>query len=162
MVRRIGAAAAAVIAALAIAALAGLGSAAPAEAGAGTAALRANEQLGAGQRLVTPNGIALVMQADGKLVELAPGDRAVWWITTNRPGTVLRMQADGNLALVIPGGVTIWSTRTGGNPGATLELGQDGAAIVYSAARVPLWNNGARVNVPTTPTTAPTTAPPTT
>jgi uncharacterized protein YkwD len=141
--------------------LVGLGTAAPADAGPETAVLRADEQLAAGQRLVTANGISLVMEPDGRLVEYAPGDSARWWITTNRPGTVLRMQPDGNLALVVPGGYVIWSTRTGGNPGASLQLAQDGAATVRSTSGAQLWTNGVRISVPTAPTTAPS-APPTT
>ncbi|MGH7536130.1 MAG: S8 family serine peptidase, partial [Gemmatimonadales bacterium] len=38
-----------------------------------------NEQLGPGQRLVSPDGrFVLIMQKDGNLVEYAPGNRAVW------------------------------------------------------------------------------------
>jgi uncharacterized protein YkwD len=150
-----------------------LGTATAAAAGPETSTLRSGEQLGPGQRLLTPTGVSLVMGANGNLTEYAPGNRAVWALNTGIAGTALRMQADGNLALVIPGNYAIWTTRTGGNPGATLELAPDGNAAVLSTARVAKWNNGVHIaGLPTAPTTTtppptttappPTTAPPTT
>jgi uncharacterized protein YkwD len=155
---------------LATALVTAVSTAAPAFAGPETGALRSGEQLGPGQRLITPTGVALVMGTNGNLTEYAPGNRAVWALNTGIPGTLLRMQADGNLALVIPGNYPIWSTRTAGNPGATLELAADGNAAVLTTARVAKWNNGVHIaGLPTTPatttpptTTRPTTTPPTT
>lgn len=142
--------------------LVGLGVAAPvAFAGAETNTLRSGETLASGQRLVTATGVTLVMGTDGNLVESAPSGQRVWWLTSNRPGSVLRMQADGNLVLIAPGNLTLWRTNTGGNPGATFELGTDGNAAVYTTARVVKWNNGVRLATTAPPTTTtPAPAPP--
>jgi uncharacterized protein YkwD len=155
---------------LATALVTAVSTAAPAFAGPETGALRSGEQLGPGQRLITPTGVALVMGTNGNLTEYAPGNRAVWALNTGIPGTLLRMQTDGNLALVIPGNYPIWSTRTAGNPGAALELAADGNAAVLTTARVAKWNNGVHIaGLPATPTTTtpatttpPATTPPTT
>lgn len=124
------------------------GVATPAFAGAETGALRQNEQLNPGQRLITPNGIALAMQGDGNLVEYAPGNRPVWASNTNRPGSVLRMQNDGNLVIIAPGNIPVWNTRTNGNPGADLELQNDGNAVVYASGHITKWANGVQVTSP--------------
>ncbi|MEQ3551763.1 hypothetical protein WIS52_14915 [Pseudonocardia nematodicida] len=108
--------------------------------------LQQNEQLNPGQRLVTGNNIALVMQSDGNLVEYAPGNRAVWASGTNRAGSVLKMQSDGNLVIIAPGNVPVWATGTGGNPGAGLELQTDGNAVVYAQGHVAKWANGVNLN----------------
>jgi hypothetical protein len=119
-----------------------------ADAAAGTDRLLANEQLNPDQRLTTTNGIAVVMQGDGNLVEYAPGNRAIWASGTNRPGSIVRMQSDGNVVIIAPGNVPVWSTGTGGNPGAGLELQTDGNLVVYGTGHVARWANGASVSAP--------------
>jgi hypothetical protein len=119
--------------------------AAPAQAAAGSFRLSAGEQLGTNARLVSPNGqFVLVMQADGNLVEYAPGNRAVWSTGTNRAGSIVRMQTDGNLVVVAPGNISVWWTGTNGNPNAALELQDDGNAVVYGAGHVARWFSGVR------------------
>jgi len=135
---------------VAVAAMAFTGVATPVFAGAETNNLQQNEQLNPGQRLVTSNGIVLVMQGDGNLVEYAPGNRPVWASNTNRAGSVLRMQGDGNLVVIAPGNVPVWSTGTGGNAGAGLELQTDGNAVIYAQGHVAKWANG--VQISTAPT----------
>lgn len=132
--------------ATAVAAMTFTGIATPAFAGAETNTLHQNEQLNPGQRLITSNGIALVMQRDGNLVEYAPGNRAVWSSNTNRADSILRMQGDGNLVIIAPGNVSVWSTRTNGNPGAGLELQTDGNAVVYAQGHIAKWSNGVRLD----------------
>jgi hypothetical protein len=122
-----------------------------ASAGPGGSYLAANERLNPGERLWTVNGISLVMQSDGNLVEYAPGNRAVWASNTNKAGSIVVMQPDGNLVIIAPGNVAVWSTRTGGNPGATLELQTDGNLVVYGQGHVARWANGVRVTVATSP-----------
>ncbi|WP_436525363.1 CHAP domain-containing protein [Actinoplanes sp. HUAS TT8] len=119
--------------------------AAPAHAAAGTARLNAGEQLGAGARLVSPNGqFVLSMQSDGNLVEYAPGNRAVWATGTNRAGSIARMQTDGNLVVVAPGNVAVWATGTSGNPNAGVEVQDDGNIVVYASGHVARWASGAQ------------------
>lgn len=55
----------------------------------------------------------------------------------------LRMQADGDLVL-LEGSTMIWNTGTGGNPGASARLDNDGRLVVTSADGAELWSNGAR------------------
>lgn len=117
-----------------------------ATAAANTDRLAANEQLNPDERLVTANGIVLVMQGDGNLVEYAPGNRAVWASGTNRAGSILRMQGDGNAVIIAPGNQPVWSTSTSNNPGATLELQTDGNLVVYAAGHVARWANGVNLS----------------
>jgi hypothetical protein len=136
--------------------LVGFGVATPAAfAGAGTSTLRAGETLAPGQRLISTTGVTLVMGTDGNLVESAPNGQRVWWLTSNRPGSVLTMQADGNLVLTAPGNLVLWRTNTGGNPGATFELGPDGNAAVYTTARVVKWSNNVRLTIAPPPSADP-------
>jgi len=120
--------------------------ASPASAGAGTYLLGPNETLGPGQSLVTANGIALIMQGDGNLVEYAPGNRPVWASGTNRSGSIVRMQGDGNAVIIAPGNVPVWSTGTNGNTNATLELQTDGNLVVYAAGHIARWANGVLIS----------------
>jgi hypothetical protein len=102
--------------------------------------LRSDEQLGAGQRLVSANGqYVLVMQGDGNLVEYAPGNRPIWTSGTNVRDSVVRMQSDGNVVIVAPGNRPVWATGTNGNPGATLELQSDANVVVYAQGHNPRW-----------------------
>ena len=110
--------------------------------------LLANEQLNSNERLVTSNGIVLLMQGDGNLVEYAPGNRAVWASGTNRAGSVPRMQGDGNAVIIAPGNQPVWSTGTDNSPGATLELQTDGNLVVYAASHVARWANGVNLSDP--------------
>ncbi len=102
-----------------------------------------NEQLGPGQRLVSPDGrFVLIMQKDGNLVEYAPGNRAVWASGTSTPQSIVRMQKDGNLVVIAPGNKPVWGTGTDGNPNATLELQDDGNVVVYAQGHKAIWDAG--------------------
>jgi hypothetical protein len=50
----------------------------------------------------------------------------------------LTVGADGDLALRRAEGV-VWSSRTAGNPGASLIMQADGNLVLASPTRVPLW-----------------------
>jgi hypothetical protein len=116
-----------------------------ANAAANTARLNPDERLVAGERLVSPNGqFVLIMQADGNLVQYAPGNRAVWATGTNRSNSVVHLQDDGNLVVVAPGNTPVWSTGTHGNPRATLELQNDGNLVVYAQGHVARWESGSQ------------------
>ena len=52
----------------------------------------------------------------------------------------LVMQTDGNL-VEYGNGRALWSTRTAGNPGATLDVQDDGNVVLYSADRTALWSS---------------------
>jgi hypothetical protein len=57
-------------------------------------------------------------------------------------GSTLFMQSDGNLVLYggnREAGFAVWDSKTSGNPGAFLRVQDDGNAVVYSKAGVPLW-----------------------
>lgn len=54
-------------------------------------------------------------------------------------GYVLLMQGDGNLVLIAPGNRPTWSSRTGGNPGSVLVMQADGNAVVYAPGNRPVW-----------------------
>lgn len=133
---------------VAVSALTFTGAVTPAFAGAESNNLQQNQHLNPGQRLITPNGIALVMQGDGNLVEYAPGNRPVWASNTNRAGSILKMQGDGNLVIIAPGNIPVWATRTSGNPGAVLALQDDGNAVVYAQGHIAKWANGVQIFAP--------------
>jgi len=114
-----------------------------ADAAANTDRLIPGERLAAGERLVSPDGqYVLAMQGDGNLVEYAPGNRAVWATSTNRPNSEARLQTDGNLVVIAPGNTPVWSTRTDGTPGTTLELQNDGNLVLYAPGHVARWSSG--------------------
>jgi len=103
----------------------------------------ANEQLNAGQRLVSPNGqFVLLMQNNGNLVEYASDNRAVWATGTAAPDSILRMQDDGNIVVIAPGNMPMWSTGTDGNPDVTLELQDDGNLVAYARGHRAVWSTG--------------------
>jgi len=105
--------------------------------------LLANEQLNAGQRLVSPNGqFVLLMQNNGNLVEYASDNRAVWATGTAAPDSILRMQDDGNIVVIAPGNMPMWSTGTDGNPDVTLELQDDGNLVAYARGHRAVWSTG--------------------
>ena len=131
-------------------------------AAAGADRLNPAEQLGPGERLVSPNGqYVLVMQGDGNLVEYAPGNRPVWASGTGRANSIARMQADGNLVVIAPGNVPVWSTGTSGNPGADVELQSDSNVVVYARGHAARWASASSRPAPApAPALAPAPAPP--
>jgi hypothetical protein len=117
--------------------------ASPAAAEANSYRLTGGQQLNPGERLVSIGGqYALVMQADGNLVEYAAGNRPVWATGTNRVNSIVRMQDDGNLVIVAPGNVPVWATSTIGNPAAQVEMQDDGNLVVYGQPHIARWASG--------------------
>ena len=144
------------------------------------ATLFPGQSLGPGESLSSPDELySLFMQSDGNAV-LYYGNggppSAVWATHTNgihTPGE-FTMQTDGNLVLYDSSRQPHWASQTSGNPGAFLNVQNDGNLVVYragSATETPnnaLWEAGS--NTPgaismtrstTTSTRAPRTAPPT-
>ncbi len=102
-----------------------------------------DEQLNAGQRLVSPNGqFVLLMQNNGNLVEYAADNRVLWATGTSTPDSILRVQDDGNVVVIAPGNRPVWATGTDGNPDVTLELQDDGNLVVYAQGHQAVWSNG--------------------
>ncbi len=130
------------------------GLAGPASATPGTTRLGPGENLAANERLVSPDGrYALVMQADGNLVERGPGNTKMWATDTTVPGSVATMMFGGQFAVVTPGNQVIWTTAgTDGEAGAHVELLNDGSLVVYDGDNDPLWSSGTRTTA--TQTTA--------
>ncbi len=114
----------------------------PAAAAQGTSRLSAGEQLGANQRLVSPDGrYSLVMQANGNLLEYGPDNETIWATGTQVAGSVAAMRWNGQLVVTTPWNQVIWATGTDGNFGAELELQNDTTLVVYGAGHVAKWTS---------------------
>lgn len=111
----------------------GLGGAA--HAAAGSDRLSANEQLTAGQRLVSGDGrYSLVMQGDGNLVVYGPTG-PTWSSNTNGSGgTRVVMQGDGNLVIYTSAGAPVFATGTNGLGANTLIMQNDSNLVAYASA----------------------------
>lgn len=104
--------------------------------------------LGPGQSLISPNHKAsLQNQLDGNLVSYADlgdgqGNHPVWASGTHQPPGYepgnLKMQEDGNLVLSDKHGRPIWASHTDGNPGAMIQVQDDGFVVMYKNGQ-PLW-----------------------
>ena len=99
--------------------------------------LNTNEQLGAGERLVSADGrYALVMQTDGNLVTYGPSG-ATWSSNTGGSGgNRVVMQDDGNL-VIYAGGTPVFATNTRGSRGA-LVMQNDSNLVEYTTSG-PAW-----------------------
>lgn len=106
-------------------------------------ALTQGEVLSTNETLYSCNGAyRLVLQGDSNLVMYGPGDAVLWASGTQDAFlTQLAMQADGNLVLTYVG-TPRWATMTHGNPGAFLQVQDDGNLVIYDAAHTPLWVKG--------------------
>lgn len=118
------------------------------------ATLFPGQSLGPGESLSSPDELySLFMQSDGNAV-LYYGNggppSAVWATHTNgihTPGE-FTMQTDGNLVLYDSSRQPHWASQTSGNPGAFLNVQNDGNLVVYragSATETPnnaLWEAG--------------------
>ncbi len=69
------------------------------------------------------------------------------WATHTGPGQFtpsgLIMQTDGNLVLYDTSGQPHWASQTEGNPGAYLNMQDDGNAVIYRAGSTGQTGNGA-------------------
>lgn len=83
---------------------------------------------------------ALIMQADGNLVEYGPAG-VIWHTRTGSAGSVAIMQGDGNLVIYRPGGVAVWHSQTGGRGASRLALQSDSNLVIYGPSG-PTWTRG--------------------
>jgi hypothetical protein len=117
--------------------------------------LAPGEQLGRGERLVSPDGASsLVMQTDGNAVVYAADGRPTWASGTQERGATLRMQADGNLVVSTTEGSPVWASDTAGTPGAELRMQDDGNLVIYRRSGSAAWASsvGGRIEQPRTDT----------
>jgi hypothetical protein len=113
-----------------------------------------------GQSLQSDTGVyTLTMQSDGNVVLYNNEHKPLWW--TNTGGGLIdplefSMQTDGNLVLYDTSGQARWASKTQGNPGAFLNMQNDGNGVVYRAgattetANNALWSTGTSVPPPLT------------
>ena len=81
-------------------------------------------------QITSYNGLyTLISQCDGNLVLYGPSGPVWATMTFSAPGYSI-MQTDGNFVLFDGAGTPTFSTGTGGNPGALLQLGDDGVLRV--------------------------------
>jgi hypothetical protein len=116
--------------------------------------LQANQQLDAGEELVSNNGwFRFLMGNDGSFGIGRVQTRQSLWSrgAGDRPGSSIAMQADGNFVAYAPDGTPYWATNTDGNPGASVVLQDDGNLVVYDTANRPIWasNTDQDLNSPT-------------
>jgi hypothetical protein len=94
------------------------------------------QSLHAGQSLQSNNKLnTLIMQADGNVVLYGNRSNPLW--ATNTGGLITPrefiMQTDGNLVLYSTDGRARWASLTWNNPGAFLNVQDDGNLVVYRA-----------------------------
>jgi len=116
-----------------------------------------------GQSLKSDNGLyTLTMQSDGNVVLRDSASTPLWRTGTGGGQFVPRdfiMQTDGNLVLYDTSGQARWNSKTPGNPGAFLNVQDDGNLVVYRAGSATetvgnsLWSSGTNVPPPLTLTT---------
>ena len=113
-----------------------------------------------GQSLQSDNGLyTLTMQPDGNVV-LRNRESTPLWRTGTGGGQFdpreFIMQTDGNLVLYDTSGQARWNSKTQGNPGAFLNVQDDGNLVVYRAGSATetagnsLWSSGTNVPPPLT------------
>jgi hypothetical protein len=114
--------------------------------------LFSGQQLVPGQSISSNNGFfALTAQQDGNVVlyDVRPNasgmPRALWATypgTPHGPSKNFAMQNDGNLVLYSTDGQARWASNTSGNPGAFLNIQNNGRIVVYRAnSSTPTRNN---------------------
>lgn len=113
-----------------------------------------------GQSLQSDNGLyTLTMQSDGNVVLRNSASTPLWRTGTGGGQFDPRdfiMQTDGNLVLYDTSGQYRWASKTQGNPGAFLNVQNDGNLVVYRAgstsqtANNSLWSSGTNVPPPLT------------
>ena len=124
------------------------------------ATLFPGQSLQPGQTLQSDNGVyTLTMQSDGNVVLRNNASTPLWRTGTGGGQFDPRdfiMQTDGNLVLYDTSGQPRWESKTQGNPGAFLNVQNDGNLVVYRAGATTetgnnsLWNSGTNVPPPLT------------
>ena len=98
------------------------------------ATLFPGQYLGPGQSVQSDNKLhTLIMQSDGNVVLYNRRSQAIWSTKTGgliTPGKFI-MQTDGNLVLYDSDGNPGWASNTYNNPGAFLNVQDDGNLVVY-------------------------------
>jgi hypothetical protein len=79
-----------------------------------------------------------INQNDGNVVLYHPGDDAVWASNTVGPKGTLTLQS-GDLRLTDSSGNLLFHTDTGGHPGATFKMQDDGNGVIYDTAGTAIW-----------------------
>jgi hypothetical protein len=96
-----------------------------------------------GQTLYSCDGAYwLAMQDDGNLVLYTAAGALVWYTATMNHDPLVAeasMQDDGNFVLYTAADAAVWSTGTSPNPGAYLDVGNDGYVRIYAASGKVLW-----------------------
>ena len=118
--------------------------------------LNSGEILNLGESLKSPNGQYIFrLQNDGNFVlykVASPTDKILWTSKTKNPYVWdVAMYEGGELVIEDSEYYPIWSTPTGGNPGAYLQLQNDGNAVIYSAKGVVLWSTNTAQTPPPPP-----------
>ena len=108
------------------------------------------DRLVGGQRLyagqfIRARGAAcrLELRTDGDLIAYADG--SPYWNAGSgavTSGGFAAMQRDGNFVIYDGARVARWSTRTGGNPGASVAIQGDCDVVVRAPGGAPLWASG--------------------
>ena len=116
------------------------------------------QSLLSGQSLQSDNRLCtLIMQSDGNVVLRDSASNPLWRTGTGGGQFDPRdfiMQTDGNLVLYDTSGQWHWASQTSGNPGAFLNVQDDGNLVVYRAGSASqtagnaLWASGTSVPVP--------------
>jgi hypothetical protein len=127
----------------------------PARAITGSNILNDNHTLYSGASLISPDGeYKLVMQSsDGNLVLYSePQGHPLWSSNTQDPGAYAVMK--GGLLEIIDKyeGTVVRSFGKSGNPGAFLEVQDDGNVVIYPASGAALWSTGTTYGLWSVPT----------
>jgi hypothetical protein len=105
--------------------------------------LKPGEILQLGQSIKSPNGLyILVLQTDGNLVLYDNYYNAIWSTGTEYQNVIMaQMQSyDGNLVLYNVNNQSVWTSNTLFNPGAYLDIQDDGNLVIYTKDAYPLWS----------------------
>jgi hypothetical protein len=103
--------------------------------------LASGRKVTTGNSVRSPNGVySLQQQTDGNLVLYKNGSTAIWSTSTQGSNVYSVMQTDGNF-VVVQGTKPLWDTKTAGNPGATLNVQDDGNLVIYSQDHRAIWSS---------------------
>ncbi|MEM7337249.1 MAG: hypothetical protein AAF467_01310 [Actinomycetota bacterium] len=123
--------------------------------------LRANEQMGRDDRLVSVSDCFLVLQGDQNLV-LYRGSTPLWASNTVGSGASRAvMQGDGNFVLYTSDWRPVWASNTHGSGGDRIVMQGDCNLVIYRGSS-PVWatNTVSPSPAPTPPAPAPSPTPP--